>query len=83
VAATLTLIGKPGCHLCDDARKVVTEVLNEHRGVRLKELSILDDAALNSRYSEDIPVLLLNGEVHAHWTVDPDRLRTALANLPS
>ena len=31
-ALTITLIGKPGCHLCDDARDVVASVVAELAG---------------------------------------------------
>ena len=41
----ITLIGKPGCHLCDDARAVVARVGRGRCG-RWQELSILDDPAL-------------------------------------
>jgi hypothetical protein len=80
----LTLIGKPGCHLCDDAREVVQAVMTEVSAadaaprVSLEERSILDDAALAERYAEEIPVLLIDGEVHDYWRVDPVRLKTAL-----
>ncbi|KQX05327.1 MULTISPECIES: glutaredoxin family protein [unclassified Leifsonia] len=76
---TLTLIGKPGCHLCDDARAVVTTVLAQFPDAALTELSILDDDALRDRYAEEIPVLLIDGAVHTYWRVDPDRLRAALS----
>jgi len=80
----LTLIGKPGCHLCDDAREVVQAVMSEieatdaARRIELDELSILDDEALRARYAEEIPVLLIDGEVHNYWRIDPVRLKTAL-----
>lgn len=80
----LTLIGKPGCHLCDDAREVVQAVMAEVEatdaapGIALEERSILDDAALAARYAEEIPVLLIDGEVHNYWRIDPVRLKTAL-----
>jgi hypothetical protein len=84
----LTLIGKPGCHLCDDAREVVQAVVAEVTApddapvVSLDELSILDDAELAERYAEEIPVLLVDGEVHDFWRVDPVRLKTALLAEP-
>jgi len=77
-AAHLTLISKPGCHLCDDARAVVTEVLADFDDVDLDEVSILDHPDLHEKYVEEIPVLLLNGAVHNIWRVDADRLRRAL-----
>ncbi len=85
--ATLTLIGKPGCHLCDEAREVVSAVVAELEGVAsapavtVTEVSILDDAELHEKYVEEIPVLLLNGAVHNIWRVDPARLRTALLEV--
>ena len=85
--ASLTLIGKPGCHLCDDARTVVTRVMDDLESrpdapaLTLDEVSILDDAALNAKYAEEIPVLLINGRVHNYWRIDPVRLTTALLEL--
>ena len=74
----ITLIGKPDCHLCDDALAIVTEVVAEFEGIELEQASILDDPALYELYVEEIPVVLVNGRVHTIWRVDPARLRTAL-----
>lgn len=85
--ANLTLIGKPGCHLCDDAREVVNRVVTELDGVAsapdvtVIEVSILDDAELEEQFAEEIPVLMLNGRVHNIWRVDADRLRAALLEV--
>jgi glutaredoxin-related protein len=76
---TITLIGKPECHLCDVAREVVDLVVAESgRDVVIEERSILDDAELYARWWEKIPVVLIDGEFHAHWRVSADRLRAAL-----
>jgi len=80
----LTLVGKPGCHLCDDAREVVQAVVAEVEAtdaaprIAFDERSILDDAALAGRYAEEIPVVLIDGEMHDFWRIDPVRLKTAL-----
>ena len=74
----LTLLGKPGCHLCDEARVVVEAVLADHPEVAFEELSILDDPALLDAYVEEIPVVLIDDRVHTIWRVDEARLRTAL-----
>jgi len=73
------LLGKPGCHLCDDARAIVTEVLADFPTVTFEERSILDDPALLDAYAEEIPVVLIDDRVHTIWRVDPARLRKALA----
>lgn len=76
----LTLIGKPGCHLCDDAQLVIDSVLSEFdRGFVVEKKNILEDEELFAQFSEQIPVLLLNGKVHNYWRIDADRLRTAIA----
>jgi hypothetical protein len=74
----LTLIGKPECHLCDDALAVVEAVLTDFPEVPLEQRSILDDADLLAQYHDEIPVLLIDGRVHNIWRIDPTRLRTAL-----
>jgi hypothetical protein len=73
----ITLIGKPGCHLCDDARAVVERVAADS-GAGWQELSILEDPALAQLYAESIPVVLVDGEQHDFFRVDEDRLRAAL-----
>lgn len=76
----LTLIGKPGCHLCDDAEMAVQSVLDDFsEAVSLQKVNILDDSELFDKYSEQIPVLLINGQIHNYWRIDTERLREALA----
>ncbi|MFP1628882.1 glutaredoxin family protein [Streptomyces sp. 5K101] len=75
----VTLIGKPGCHLCDDARAVVETVCAE-TGASWEEKDINQDVQLHRAYWEQIPVVLVDGEQHTFWRVDPDRLRRALGS---
>lgn len=75
--ARITLIGKPGCHLCDEARAVVARVAEE-LGVGWTELDITRDEKLAERYWEEIPVTLVDGRRHDFWRVDETRLRAAL-----
>lgn len=78
---TLTLIGKPDCHLCDVAREIVDAVVAglPEDAVVVDERSILDDPALYAQWWEKIPVVLIDGTLHAHWRVSADRLRDALS----
>ena len=77
-APRVRLIGRPGCHLCDDARAVVAEV-TAGLGEGFDEVSIDDDPRLREVYADLIPVVLVDGRRHDYWRVDPDRLRAALA----
>ncbi|MGW4382658.1 glutaredoxin family protein [Kitasatospora sp. NPDC004531] len=75
---TVTLIGKPGCHLCEDARAVILKVVGE-LGTGFEEKDILQDPALYEQYAEQIPVTLIDGRQHDFWRVDEQRLRKALS----
>ena len=83
----LTLIGKPGCHLCEDAEAAIERVLasflasNPSVAVSITQHNILDDAELAARYSEEIPVLLIDGKVHNYWRIDEERFTRALNEL--
>jgi glutaredoxin len=65
----VTLFGKPGCHLCDEARDLVRRVC-DGRAVELREIDITLDPTLNREYGERIPVLALNGEELFEYFVD-------------
>jgi len=77
--ARITLISKPGCHLCGPARAVIQRVARD-LDVRWVELSILDDPALSAAYWDQIPVTLVDGVQHDFWRVDESRLRLALGS---
>ena len=78
----ISLLTKPGCHLCDDARAALDAVLAEPEFAAARlgytETDILGDEALRAEYAEEIPVVLLDDRVHTIWRVEPERLRTAL-----
>jgi hypothetical protein len=73
----VVLIGKPDCHLCENARLMIAKVCEE-LGETWSEISILDDPQLADQYFESIPVTMIDGKVHDKWRVDEDRLRLAL-----
>ena len=74
---TLTLYGKPGCHLCDDARAVVERV-TAGRDVALRQVDVSLDVALYARYGERIPVLEIDGEAVFEFFVDEGVLERRL-----
>lgn len=76
--ARIVLLGRPGCHLCEDVRSVIERVAND-LGVTWEERSIEDDPELLAEYAEQIPVTLVDGRQHDFWRVDERRLRAALA----
>lgn len=75
----LVLVSKPGCQLCDDARQIILDVLKDFPDVSFEEKNMLDDQELIDAYSEEIPVVLIDGKQHSFWRVDSERLSEALA----
>jgi glutaredoxin len=73
----VTLYGKPGCHLCEEARAAVERVRAE-RPFELEEVDISLDPVLYRRYGERIPVLALEGEELFDYVVDEAVLRERL-----
>ena len=70
----VTLYGKPGCHLCDEARAVVERVRADHP-FQLTEVDVTLDPELHRAYGERIPVVELDGEELFEFFVDEAELR--------
>ena len=79
VPPVVTLYGRPGCHLCDDARAVVLRVA-ERAPLRLVEVDIEGDDELFKRYLERIPVVTVDGAERFEYFVDEDALVSALSS---
>jgi glutaredoxin len=76
-APRITLLGRPGCHLCDDAREVIRRVADD-LGVGWEERDITQSEEDMREYWETIPVTLVDGVRHDFWRVSEARLRAAL-----
>jgi glutaredoxin len=74
---TVTLYGRPGCHLCDDARAVLERVRATHP-FRLEEIDIEADDALFKRFLERIPVIAVDGEERFELFVEDEALKRTL-----
>jgi glutaredoxin len=73
----ITLLSRPGCHLCDDAREVVRRVADD-LGVTWDERDITQSEEDMHEYWDKIPVTFVDGVQHDFWRVSEDRLRAAL-----
>ena len=69
----VTLYGRPGCHLCDEARDSLQRV-QTRVPFTVDEVDITTDDALHARYLERIPVISLDGEDLFDYEVDEDAL---------
>jgi glutaredoxin len=76
-APRITLLSRPGCHLCDEARSVIERVAAD-LGVGFEERDVTLSADDLAQYSEMIPVTFVDGVQHDFWRVSEERLRAAL-----
>ena len=76
-AIELTLMTRPGCHLCEEMKHALEQAA---RGleVRLQEVDISQSQELESRFGNDIPVLLVNGSRAFKHRATVDELRRRL-----
>ncbi|MFL6070068.1 MAG: glutaredoxin family protein [Actinomycetes bacterium] len=74
----ITLLTRPGCHLCDEARSVIEKVAAD-TGTTWKEVDITGSPELTELWWDQIPVTLVDGVQHDYWRVDEARLRKAIA----
>ena len=74
----ITLLSRPGCHLCDDARTTIERVAAD-TGTHWEERDITRSEADLREYWDKIPVTLIDGVQHDFWRVSEQRLRAALA----
>jgi glutaredoxin len=77
----VTLYGRDGCHLCDDARDALERVRARAPFV-LEEVDISADDGLHRRYLERIPVVCLDGRELFEYFVDEPTLVEALSLAP-
>ena len=57
----VVIYSRPGCHLCEEAKKVIEA--SGYRGeYTLEEINIESDPELLRRYRYDIPVITINGQ---------------------
>lgn len=75
----LTIYSRPGCHLCDEMKGVVTRALVPLADrVVLREVDISGDPDLETRYGVEIPVLLIDGKKAAKYRVTEEALARLL-----
>ena len=73
----VTLYTRSGCHLCDEARTLISPLLRG-AGARLREVDIDADPALRARYDLDVPVIFLGARKVAKHRVDLEQFRRQL-----
>ncbi|GAA3730107.1 glutaredoxin family protein [Salinactinospora qingdaonensis] len=76
----ITMLGKPGCHLCDEALRVIEQVAAEFNVTYDVSDITVADAATKEEYWDKIPVIFVDGAQHDFWRASEKRLRAALSS---
>lgn len=80
-AARVRLLTRSGCHLCEDAERIVERTCARY-GVSHAFEDVDSDPALRAEYSDHVPVLMIDGKVVSYWFVDQDALARSLEEVP-
>ena len=78
----VTLYGRPGCHLCDEARAGLVAMRRAGAAFALREVDIETEPDLHRRLLELIPVIEVNGARVSELHFDADRVRSRLDTFP-
>ncbi len=75
----VTLVTRVGCHLCEQAQRDLAAAGIDVRLLDVDDAVAVGDEALRARWSEEVPVVLVDGRQLGWGRVDLPRLRLALA----
>jgi hypothetical protein len=70
----LVLIGREGCHLCDDMLRELAVLERDNAIPAVAIIDVDSDAELVRRFGLKVPVLLLDGSVICHYTLNSQEL---------
>jgi glutaredoxin len=73
----VTVYTRVGCHLCEEAERVVREAQADGE-FRLELVDVDRDPELARRYGVRVPVVAVDGEELFEYEVPPDLLRARL-----
>jgi hypothetical protein len=78
---TFTIYSRPGCHLCDEMKTIVSRAIRTARtDATLEEIDISGDAKLEAAYGLEIPVLMIDGKKVAKYRVSEADVARMLAS---
>ncbi|HKG37287.1 MAG TPA: glutaredoxin family protein [Solirubrobacterales bacterium] len=75
---SVVLYGRPGCHLCDEARDLLLDLRRGGQSFELREVDIDSDDGLLRAYLERIPVVEVDGRVVSELVPDRAALEASL-----
>jgi len=86
-ALQITLIGRQGCHLCEEAQNILAGVIARFAAENplieyvIDDVDVDSDLELRDKYSDEVPVLLINDQQVAFLRFDAERIYARLGDL--
>ena len=77
----VTLYGRQGCHLCEQARTELIGMWSPEQPFELREVDIESDPELHRELLERIPVVEVEGRRVSELILDADAVRAMLATF--
>ena len=77
----VTIYGRPGCHLCDEARDRLRELAGDGPAFELREVDIEGDEGVHRRMRASIPVVEVNGELVCELILDEGAVLARIGTL--
>lgn len=78
--ASLTLVSRTCCHLCDDMELALRPLAAEF-GIAVDIVDVDADSGLKARYDELVPVLLHEGRELCHYILEVAKVRAYLSKI--
>ena len=76
----VSIYSRSNCHLCEVALGVL-EGIRDELNFQITKILIDKNPELEEKYGEQVPVILINGQPHDFFRVDPERFRLAISKL--
>ena len=78
----VVLFTKPGCCLCDTVKTQLSK-LRAMQAFEFREVNILEDSAAYAKFSEEIPVVFIDGRKAFKYHLDEKAFLRRLAARPA
>ena len=75
----VSIYSRSNCHLCEVALETLEQLQKEFSFLIVKKL-IDGDQNLEEKYGEQVPVILIDGEIHDFFKLNETRFRKALTS---
>ena len=73
----ITIYTRKDCHLCDEAKSVLQKFASEFP-LEIEEVDVDRDSDAVQKYSDEVPVVFLDGQKLFKYRIDEGKLRRAL-----